>query len=401
MSESGRIWLGHEVGGGRAFLDLGVRGCSVLALGSRSHETLALLAVAAKESGLRPIIFDMNGGISKGFSGYFDTFDYHSFLYDALKLEAPEHWHSQLAAAAYATALDLTSLEEAAMNSAMQSLAAEGGMASPPAVYDALGGACGFRAAFVEGVKGRIGSLKLFDAVDDLQASRLAEGNALVDFHGAPYPQAGELAACLLTAKLLAVFHSRGGEAPLFLADASRLFKWHPRPAHSGRLLAHLLELRSIGMSSDQSQAIDPRILEASAVQIYSSDAWHRRGDDAVLSGTLVLEDARSRLRKPFVPRRIDSKTCRLAPAKTASSASPRLTSMILEAVDSFPLSTRESLVQYLSPQFLQSDVDSEIAALLSQDLLATVLKDPGSGPMVFSYSLSDKGRKLLSELTG
>ncbi len=399
MSGSGRVWLGYEVGGGRAFLDLGAHGCKVLALGSRSHETLALLAVAAKEGGLRPIVFDMGGGISRSFSGYLDTFDYRSFLYDSLRLEAPEHWHSQLAAAAYASALDLTSIEEAAMNSAMQSLATEGGMASPSAVYDALGGACGFRSAFVEGVKGRIGSLRLFDAVDDLEATRLGEGDAIVDFHGAPYPQAAELAACLLIAKLLALFHAKGEEAPFLLTDASRLFRWRPRPSHSGLLLAQLLELSSIGFSSDQSQAMDPRILEACAVQICSSDAWHQKGNDAVLSGTLVLDDARSRLRKPFVPRRIESKTSRLATAKGASKASPRLTAMILEAVDSFPLSTRESLVQYLSPQFLQSDVDSEIAAMRSQDLLSTVLRDTGSGPMVFSYSLSDRGRKLLSEL--
>lgn len=51
-------------------------------------------------------------------SGYFDAYDYRSFLYDAFRLEEPEAWHSQLAAAAYTVALDLSS-EEAVINSAM------------------------------------------------------------------------------------------------------------------------------------------------------------------------------------------------------------------------------------------------------------------------------------------
>lgn len=296
MSESGRIWLGYCPGGGRAYIETGDAGCRVLILGSRAKDISALAALSAKEAGTKPIIFDLHGDVMRRLSGYFDAYDYHSFLYDAFRLEAPEPWHSQLAAGAYANSLDLTSVEEAVVNSAFQLLAAEGGMASPASLYDSIGGVGGFKAAFVDGLKGRNGSLKLFDAVDDKASSLLLNGNAVVDFHSSPYPQAAELAASLILAKLLALAHARGEpHSTLFLTESDRIFKSRPRPLRSCRLLSQLLDWGFICFSSDQRQALDPQVLDACPVQIYSSDAWHAvsKDDGCVLSGACVVQDLR------------------------------------------------------------------------------------------------------------
>ncbi len=401
MSEPGRMWLGYRPGGGRAWLD--AAGCKVLILGSRARDIAALSALSAKESGFRPVVFDLGGSLARRLSGCFDAFDYHAFLYDAFRMEAPEHWHSQLAAAAYATSLDLSFDQEAVANAALQALASEGGMASPASVYDAIGGVDGFRAAYTDGLKGRVASLKLFDAVDDQPVARLLEGDAIVDFHSSPYPQAAELAACLLLAKLIASAHARGTPPPaLLLVDGSRLFKWHARPMNSGRLLTELLEWGMVFFSSDQRQAIDARVLDACGVHICSSDAWHASSEgDGVLSGACVVQDMRSGQRTVFVPRRVVSKTSGYATSRPARSVPPRLTRMILDAVESYPLATRDSIVHYLAPEFLQADVDSELGSLISQECVVTELKDPGSGPRVFAYSLSEKGRQALSELNG
>jgi hypothetical protein len=401
MSASQRLWVGYRRSGGRTTIDAGGPGAKALLLGSRADELAALAALSAKEAGARPIVFDLGGALANTVSAYFDAYDYRSFLYDSFRLEPPEPWHAQLAAAAYSSALDLSPEEEAILNSALQA-ASEGAMASPVAVYNVMGQVEGFRGFYVDKLKGRVGSLKLFDATDDLTIAQLARGDVLVDFHRAPYPQAAELAASLFLAKLLALVHSSGAlPGPLVLTEAHRLFHSSPRP--SGRLLSHLLGLPTPAfIASSQEQWLSPQLLGACPLRLSSSDSWHSDPrSERVLSGSCVLSDRRTGLREVFVPRRVPSKTAAYASPRPAAPSPPRLSALLLGTVDRFPLSTRESLVQYLTPEFLPSDLDSELSSLLSSGCLVTEPKDPGSGPRVFAYSLSEKGRSLLKELDG
>jgi len=119
MSSVQQLWFGYAHDGGRATLDLSVPGVRVLLLGSRAGQLATLAAVSAKEAGASPVVFDLNGSVSNQLSGHMETYDYRTFLYDAFRLEEPEAWHSLLAAAAYSVALDLSSEEEAIINSAM------------------------------------------------------------------------------------------------------------------------------------------------------------------------------------------------------------------------------------------------------------------------------------------
>jgi hypothetical protein len=398
-----QLWMGYAHDGGKATLDLGGPGSRVLLLGSGAGELAALAAVSAKESGGSPLVFDLGGSLSNRLSGYFDTYDYRSFLYDAFRLAEPEAWHSQLAAAAYTVALDLSAEEEAIINSAMQVVASDGTLLSPVSLHDIMGKVEGFRGFYVDKLNGKIGSLRLFDAVDDQDFERLLLGNLIIDFHNAPYPQAAELAAALFMAKLLAMARARGQtEGFLLTTEAHRIFRSSPRPAHSNRLLAHLLSFPgTLALSSEQPSSLNPQLLQSAPVKVYSSEAWHSQSRPLqnVLSGTFVLHDSRSELRQPFIPRRIPTKTAGYAPARAGRYPTPELTKLILEEVDRFPLSTPQSVVQYSSAEFLPADARAALAGLEGQGCIILEPKESGSGPKVFSYTLSEKGRKLLEEL--
>jgi hypothetical protein len=274
---SQELWLGYSREGVRTTLDVGGLGSKVLLLGSQSDELAGLLALSAKESGVSPIILDLNGRLANNLSGHFDTFDYRAFLYDSFRLEEPEAWHSQLAAAAYTVALDLSSEEEAIVNSAMQVVASDSTMLSPVSLHDVMGKVEGFRGFYVDKLNGRIGALRLFDAVDDQKFERLLEGNAIVDFRNAPYPQAAELAAALFLAKIMAMQHAQGRDEELLLMnEAHRIFRSSPRTLHSNRLLSHLVGTSAgNALASSHPALVNPLLLQSFPVRVYSSDAWH------------------------------------------------------------------------------------------------------------------------------
>jgi hypothetical protein len=403
MPSAQRLWLGYTRNGDRATLELGGPGSKVLLLGSKARELSALSAVSAKEAAAAPIIFDMNGSLCNGLSGYFETYDYRSFLYDSFRLAEPEAWHSQLAAAAYTAALDLTSEEEAIINSAMQVVASDGTLLSPVSLHDVMGKVEGFRGFYVDKLNGRIGSLRLFDAVDDQSFDRLIQGNIMVDFHGAPYPQAAELAVALFLAKLLAKAHSEGvTRGFLLMSEAHRLFKSSPRAAHSNRLLSHLLGWdATVVLASEQEASLNPLLLQTAPVKVYSSDSWHShpREETQVLSGRFMVHDGRTQAKTPFVPRRILVKTSEYAPTRPGRYPAPELSRRILEEVDRFPLSTPQSVLQFMSPDFLASDIQSALSSLEKQGCLILEPKDSGTGPRVFAYTVTEKGRKFIKEL--
>jgi len=403
MSTVRSLWVGHSQLGGRTSVEIGGPGSKVLLLGSRANEIAALAAASIRDAGGRPIILDLGGTLARTLSGHFETFDYRSFLYDSFRLENPEAWHAELVAAAYVASLDLSSEEEAIITSALHGASYEGGVASPVEIYKAIGGVEGFRGFYVDKLKGHIGLLKLLEAVDDQTFETLTKGNVLVDFHGAPYPLAGELAASLFIAKILALANATGNvDSPIILTSAHRVFRGLPRLTHGSRLLVHLLGWQSaVFLATDQVHALSALPIEVCPIRIYSSDAWHSSPGSVgrALSGTYVLHDRRTERREFFVPRRIPVRTAEYVPTKSGRFASPTLTLAILELVERFPLATRESVVQYLTPEFLAADVNSELTNLERRECIILEPKDSGSGPRVFAFTVAETGRKLLEEL--
>jgi hypothetical protein len=260
MTSVHQLWMGYTRGGGRAALEVGSPGSKVLLLGSRAPDLAKVAALSAKEADASPVVFDLDGSVARSLSGHLDTYDYRSFLYDSFRLEEPEAWHSQVAAAAYAQVLDLSSEEEAILNAAMQVVASDSTLLSPLSLHDVMGKVEGFRGFYVDKLNGRIGALRLFDAVDDRDFGRLMAGNLIVDFHLAPYPLAAELAAALFMAKMFALAHSKGSPPDLLLlTEAHRIFRASPRPTHSNRLLGHLLEWpATVALSTGQPASLSP-----------------------------------------------------------------------------------------------------------------------------------------------
>ena len=396
------LWLGYGHEGGKVEIEVKGPGSRALLLGSQSDDLAGMLGLSAKEAGFCPTILDLDGSLVRVLSGHFDAYDYRAFLYDSFRLVEPEAWHSQLAAAAYAVALDLSAEEEAMVDSAMQVVASDGTMLSPVSLHDVMGKVEGFRGSQLDRLNGRMGALRLFDAVDDQTFERLLKGNVILDFRNAPYPQAAELAAALFLAKMLAMVRGRGtGGGFLLMNQAHRLFRSSPRPRHSNRLLSHLLSTPSAcAFATPHPAHIDPLLSQSFPVRVYSSDAWHSRPGQStrVLLGTFVLDDLRSGLRETFVPRRVQVKTSDFVPGQVRGDPSPELTASLLEEIDRFPFSTPESVVQYMSAEFLPGDVSATLGSLEKEGRIIIEPKDSGS-ERVFSYTLTDSGRRLLQEL--
>ena len=72
---------------------------------------------------------------------------------------------------------------------------------------------------------------------------------------------------------------------------------------------------------------------------------------------------------------------------------------MVLDSVEKFPLSTPESVVNYLSADFLPADISGALDALQRQKALVLEPKDTGGGPRVFCLTVTQEGKKLLQEL--
>jgi len=402
VSRSGLIWLGYGHDSRRACLGAVHTARKALLLGRHANRLAAVAAYGAVEAGLQPIVFDFDGELGRTLSGHLESFDFRSFLYDSFRLVEPGPWHAQLVASAYTAALDLSTEEEAIINSAALIIAGQDNTASPASLFDIMGAVEGFRGFYVDKLKGRIGSLKLLGAADDETFERLCRGNLIVDFHRAPYPLAAELALALFLAKMVAEEHATGRDGPGFLlTDAHRLFRSAPRSAHGNRLMTHLLESRSWGaISSDQPHAVSPPLVDACNPRLYSSDAWNgRRSGLEILGNSFVMEDQDSGQRSVFVPRRVHPAPPRPEAPHMGRSSSPALQRMLLEEIERFPLSTRESLVRFLSPEFLEADVNSELDDIHTWGLVLMEPKDNAAGPKVFAYTLTPAGHERLKEL--
>jgi hypothetical protein len=398
--------LGYSLDGSRTEVRVRDLGDRVLLLGRRSGDLSTLLAFARAEAGSGIVVLDVDGSISTEVHGYFGTIDYRSMLYEAFHLEGESAGHGQLVASAYATALDLTSEEESILGSALQTMSAQSDMATPSTLYDALGGVEGFRGFYVDKLKGRIGSLRLMETTRAEGFEELARGSTLVRFSSAPYPLAAELASCLFIAKILHLLTGpQAAPEALMITGAQRLFRNLMRYQHAGRLMAHLLEAPlPLILASSLPALLNEKMAESMPVRIYSSDAWNATKSwkqASALSSSYVLCDDRSGATTMFVPRFVRPKgaAAPLSQSALADRPNPELTKTVLEEIGRFDCASRQSVVSYLTPQFLAADVGGELDRLHSEGHLILEPKQDGSGPKILAYTVTESGRRLLEEL--
>jgi hypothetical protein len=398
-------WLGYPLDRSRGSVGIGGLGERVLLLGRQAGSLATLFAYAGAEAGLKLAILDIDGSISPEVHGYFRAYDYRSMLYEAFHLEGDDATHGQLVASAYATALDLSPEEEAILSAALQKLSEQNDLAAPSALYDVVGSTEGFRGYYVDKLKGRIGALKHLDSTRDETFDSLMSGAVLVSFASAPYPQAGDLAAGVYVAKILHLL-ARSEVVPdaVMITGAHRLFRNLTKFQHAGRLMSHLLEASVLLVLATPLPALlNDRLVESMPVRIYSSEAWNARKDwkqATALACSYTVSDDRSGVTLGFVPRFIRPKrTTTFLPSTSMRGANPDLTRTILEEISRYDSANRQSIVSYLSSQFLAVDVGPEIDRLHNEGFLVLEPRESRGGPKILAYTLTEPGRRLLQEL--
>jgi hypothetical protein len=399
-------WLGYALDGSRGRVTVERLGNRVLLLGQNASSLATLFSFACAEAGLKSAILDVDGSVSPDVHGYFRLFDHHVVLYDAFHLEGDDASHGQLVASAYSTVLGLSFEEEAILSSAMLRLSAQNDLATPSALYDVLGAVEGFRGYYVDKLKGRIGALKYLDVTRLGSFEDLMVGGTCVTFSSAPYPQAAELSASLCIAKALHLLNSSSTRPDaLLITGAHRLFRNLGHLQHPGRLMVTLLEAPlPLVLASPLPALLNDRLMESMAVRVYSSEAWNvlrNSKQAAALPCSYTVCDDRVGTSFGFVPRFVKPKrqVGGVPPVRT-NGPPPALTRTILEEISRFDSANRQSLVSYLAPQFLASDVESEIDRLHSQGFLVLEPKDSGGGPRVLSFTVTESGRRLMQELS-
>ncbi|MDV3278016.1 MAG: hypothetical protein LYZ69_06055 [Nitrososphaerales archaeon] len=421
------VWLGHCRTGGRLCLKPDELLPGVNVIGNGADEVSSVISFACSEVGLRTLVLDFGGSIAEKAAGRLDVRGVGHFLYDSMRLEESASLHAELAASAYTMSLNLSFEQEGFLNSAMQLIGLEQGVATPASLIDRLGGAGEYRGHTADELKGKLGALRSLDVTGESGAVREMMGKSSVaSFAGAESRQAAEVALMLFIAKVLALGAS-GEKLPdvIVVNDANRVFSNLPLTRHGNRLLTALLASEMARMfASEDTYGLDHHFIETAPVRILSSGLWNEVGGGRASVGGLyspqhaaqkkgsaipsaliltpnmfVLQDSARGYEEVFVPRYFPplqaEAVVEVRPAKDEN----HLIKQILEAVSSYDSATRGSVVSYLSLDNPKEEIEKAIDRLQAQGYLTVAGKDvKRDGPLV-SVKLTETGYKLLGSL--
>lgn len=418
------VWLGYTRVGGTLSLRHDAMKGGVVILGRGADELAALFAYACNEVGLRTLVLDLEGRATENVSGYMSAYDLPRFLYDAMRVDGSARVHAQLAASAYACALDLSFEQEATLNDLIQTIANERGIASPASLVDLMqtirsegtGGGGGGRPA--DRLKRRLESLRTLNMIGEAGAVKeILEGSAVLRFRNAGSPEASEVAAALLVAKLLALLESPGEKGPevVVFVDANRLFKSRPIFRRSQRLLTSFVSLPVPKvLASEISYALDEQFLETSSVRVLSSAAWNERGKGLMLTPNMfMMRNHPYGYEEAFVPRGFEAKRAEegkeggSAGGGTENAPGPgtggdegkgedALVTLVLETIRANEGSTRASVASYLSGEFPRERVEKAIDELRAQGCIASSEQDNHADFPLNALRVTEEGGRRL-----
>jgi hypothetical protein len=249
-------------------------------------------------------------------------------------------------------------------------------------------------------LRGRLNALSALSAVGGGGVfSKIVEGSVLMDFRESPTPEAAELSAALVMARLVASVGGSPEDVPdvVVLVQANRLFKERPIFRQNLRLLSAFFS-SPFGkvLASEVRFALDRRIIEASPVRILSSDVWNDPRRTRVLApGMFAIVKAPKGSEELFLPRECEYVRGDVQKGGRIGSP-PGLALEILEAISTFGDSTRRSLVAYLSTGRSTSDVEREVDLLLDGGLIQTASKRLRRDSPHLVLKLTAKGEQRL-----
>ena len=126
---TGAVWLGHCRTGGRLYLRRDELHPGMNLIGNGAGSLAAVVARACDEAGMKTLVLDFGGRLSERLPNL-ETRSFGNFLYDSMRMEEKASLNAELAASAYTMALNLSFEQEGFLNSAIQSIALEQGVAS-------------------------------------------------------------------------------------------------------------------------------------------------------------------------------------------------------------------------------------------------------------------------------
>ncbi|MDG6910300.1 MAG: hypothetical protein JRN08_08020 [Nitrososphaerota archaeon] len=424
-ARSEAIWLGHCRTGGRMLLRPDELAPGMNVLGEGADDLAAVIASACSEAGLRALVLDF-GGVSDRLSGGFLRRGLGQFLYDSQRMEERASLHAELAASAYTMALNLNFEQEGFLNSAIQYIGLEQGLASPSSLADRLTATGEFRGHTADELKGKLGALRSLNLAGEVGVVKEMMGRSSVaDFSGAESHQAAEVAAMVFLAKVLAIGAS-GGRLPdaLVVNEANRVFPSIPLARHTNRLLTALLSADTARIFvSEVSYGLDHHILETSPARVLSSSLWnelaggravgglcshgHAGGPGPAQSSSLILtsnmfilQDSARGYEQVFVPRALPVFDAEENPEPPAVKSDGRLVKRILETLASYDHATRGSVVGFLSGEDPPEEVQKAIDRLQADGYLVIVGKDVKADSPLQTFRLTAEGYSLLRSLS-
>ena len=403
MNSSGSLWLGYSRLGGRFAMKLDELGKGVAILGHGANELAPLVALACEEAGMKALILDIDGTVADRLSGYIDEYDAAYFLYDSMRIEEAANVHAQLAASAYACALDLSFEQEASLNSMMQIIANERGIASPVSLADLIQSPDTAKARTIDKLRLRLEALRDLNMVGETDVlKKIFAKSAVLNFRGIGSPEAAETAAALLLAKLVAMVYDGQSPAPdvVILTQANRLFKARPVFRKSQRFLTSFVSMSVPKViCSDLAYGLDEDFLDTCPIKVLSSATWNEGGKGLVLTPNMfMMQNHPFGYAEAFIPRSLEPKKGEkkgTAGPLQEPSEEDKLAMRVLEEISVYPDVTRAALTAFLSSEF-PKDVLEKAFDRLQGEGLVTSTPSLKSGRMMHVVSLTDKGKSRL-----
>jgi len=421
------IWLGHCRTGGRLILREDELHPGINILGTGADNIAAVFASSCSEAGLRVFVLDFRGSIAERLSGCFEVKSMAHFLYDSQRMEEKASLHAELAASAFTMALNLNFEQEGFLNSAIQYIALEQGVASPSSLNDRLSATGEFRGHTADELRGKLSALRSLNLIGEEGVVRkMLETNAVACFSDAESHQAAEVAAMLALAKVLAIGAS-GGRLPhvLILNETNRIFSNLPLTRHSNRLLTTLLSTSMARVFASESvYGLDHHFVETSPVRILSSGLWNEIAGGAASVGSLyshqhsarrgsspaslliltpnlfVLQDSARGYEEVFVPRALREPEGAQGPSQEDQKKDETgLVKRILEALATSDHATRGSVVAFLSVDDPVEDVERTIDRLQAEGYVEVIEKDVKRDSPLHTFRLTAKGYELLRKV--
>lgn len=417
MSSKNAIWLGHARLGGRFSVKLDEVGKGMVMLGHGSNDLAPIVALACQEVGMKTLVLDIGGNASQRLSGYIDEYAAAYFLYDSLRVDENASVHAQLAASAYACTLDLSFEQEASLNSIMQIIASERGIASPVSLADLIQSPDTAKARTIDKLRLRLEALRSLNMVGEVDVMKKILGkSAVLNFKSAGSPEASETAAALFLAKLIALMGSDGTVSPdvIVLTEANRLFKARPVFRKSQRFLTSFVSLACPKvLASDIPYGLDEDFLDTCPVHILSSGTWNESSRGLLLTPNMfMLQNHPFGYSEAFIPRHIELRTGDQTSVPAAPVVAPAdaprqsdddsmLATRVMEEIGTYQTVTRASLVAFLSADFPREALEKVFDRLQAEGLVTSTPTPARSGRTMHMLSLTEKGRRAVRSQQG